>query len=117
MVDGKHNVMFQSIKYLRHLGYNAATKLNNSYEFELTDSDFTCIVVVGADILVAAVGAVIREYGKRNLNVAANLLLYFRWCEKEYGNSIAEQINWAGRNQLLFTPELKEQLQKYMVLL
>jgi hypothetical protein len=109
--------MFQSLEYTRFLGYNKKTKLY-SYEYELTDSDFSCVVVVVAPAGTGmATHAVIQEYTKRNLNVAKNLLLYFRWYEKEDIYSIAKQIEWAERNQPLFTPQLKADLNKYLSLL
>jgi hypothetical protein len=60
---------------------------------------------------------VIQEYTKRNLNVAKNLLLYFQWYEKETGWSIAKQIKWAEKYQPLFTPQVKADLNKYLLLL
>jgi hypothetical protein len=109
--------MFQSIEYIRYLGYNAATK-QYEYEFELIDSDFSCIGVTCAGVVPRpGAGAVIQEYSKRKINVAANLIRYFRFYEKEYGYSIAEQIAWAEKNCPLFTPELKANLQKYLILL
>jgi hypothetical protein len=119
--------MFQSIEYRCYLGYDDATKLY-SYEYELIDSDFSCVVIavgLAAGIVagVEVAGAVIQEYSKRNLNsstscnVAANLIRYFRFYEKEYGYSIAEQIEWAEKRQPLFTPELKTELDKYLILL
>ena len=112
--------MFQSIEYTKHLGYNKKT---SSYEYELTDSDFSCVVVVVVVVVavavavVVAVDAIIKEYTKRNLNVAYNLLLYFRWYEKQYGWSIAKQIEWAEMYQPLFTPQIKADLNKYLLLL
>jgi hypothetical protein len=114
--------MFQSIEYKRHHGYNAAIK-QYECEFELIDSDFSCVAVggagvsVGAEDCAGAVGVVIQEYGKRNLNVATNLIRYFRFYEKEYGYSIAEQIRLAEKYQPLFTPEIKAALDKYLILL
>jgi hypothetical protein len=123
--------MFQSLTYTKYLGYDEKTMLH-SYEYDLTDSDFSCFscvvsgvvfrsaVAVGVGVVfrsVFAVAAVIQEYSKRNLNVAANLLLYFRWSEKQYGYSIADQIEQAEQFQPLFTPQLKADLQKYLLLL
>src|ERR1700722_19061623 len=115
--------MFRSIRN-KYLGYNAATKLY-SYEYELIDSDFGKVVVVGVEIAgstiadggtVAAGSVVIQEYNKRKLNVAANLIRCFKYHEKEYGWSIAEQIAWTEVYQPLFTPKLKADLQKYLTL-
>jgi hypothetical protein len=112
--------MFQSIKYRCYLGYNAATKLHED-ELDLIDSDFSCVVVVvplDGPTAVEGAGAVIQEYSKRNLNVAANLIWCFRFYEKKWGHSIEQQIAWAEDYQpLLFTPALKADLQKYITLL
>ena len=87
-----------------------------SYEYDLTDSDFSCVVIVDTGIALTT-AAVIQEYTKRNLNVAKNLLLYFRWREKNDIHSIADQIVLADKYVSLFTPKLKDQLQKYLPLL
>jgi hypothetical protein len=117
--------MFQSIEYTRFIGYDDATK-QYEYEFELIDSDFSCVVASGVVVVVgarasenarAALGVVLQEYGKRKLNVAANLVRFFRSYEKEWGYSIELQIELAQKYQPLFTPELKAELDKYIVLL
>jgi hypothetical protein len=111
--------MLESIKYKRSLGYNAATKLYE-YEFELIDSDFSWVgTAAGASRFVseAAVGALIQEYSKRKLNVAANLIRFFRFYEKKWSYSIELQIELAQKYQPLFTPELKAELDKYLTLL
>ena|ERR1700722_5055766 len=109
--------MFQSIQFARFLGYNSATK-HNEYKFELVDSDFIC-VVIGAEAagVTAETDAVIQEYSKRKLNVAANLIRCFQFQEKKYGWSIAKQIAWAEQYQPLLTPEIKTDLQKYLTLI
>jgi hypothetical protein len=109
--------MFQSIKYKRYIDYNAATNLSK-YEFELIDSDFGKVVVVDHEVGVSAScpGPVIQEYSKRNLNVAVNLVRCFRFCEKRYGWTIAEQIEWAEKWQPRFTSEIKTSLDKYLTL-
>jgi hypothetical protein len=113
--------MFQSLEYTKELGYDEKANIY-SYEYKLTDSDFGCVrVVLDANVVVfgveVAVGAVIQEYRKRNLNVAYNLLLYFQWYEKNGGWSIAEQIERAEKYQPLFTPKVKTELDKYLLLL
>jgi hypothetical protein len=115
--------MLQSSEYKRFLGYNAATKLYE-HEYDLIDSDFRCVVVAITDPLahaageaVEAPGSVIQEYSKRKLNVAANLVRCFKYQEKIYGWTIAQQIEWAEKWQPLFTPELKAELDKYLTLL
>jgi len=112
--------MFQSIKYKRYLGYNDATK-QYQYEYELIDSDFSCVAVEGGpqqrELTAGAVAVVIQEYSKRKLNVATNLVRCFRFCEKRYGLTIANQIAWAEKYQHQFTPKLKAELAKYLTLL
>src|ERR1700722_401751 len=112
--------MFQSIEYTKYFGYNAVTKLHE-YKYKLVDSDFRCIAVavaVAVGVVVEVeVAAVIQEYSKRKLNVAANLIRCFKYHEKEYGWSITQQIAWAEKYQPLFTPELKADLQKYLALI
>ena len=100
--------MFQSITYIRALGYNATTKLHE-HEYELVDSDFSCVEVARA----GAARVVIQEYSKRKLNVAANLVKYFRFQENRYGWTIAQQIAWL-EDQPLFTPKIKADIQKYL---
>jgi hypothetical protein len=115
--------MFQSIKYIRHHGYNNTTK-QYEYEYELIDSDFgevVGVVVVASRSVAcgpgAGAGAVIQEYGKRNLNVVANLIRCFHFYEKRYDWTIAEQIACAEECQSLFSPEIKADLTKYLILL
>ena len=113
--------MLTNIKCTRYLGYDAATKLY-SYEYELTDSEFGAVLVAGADDGVGAatgagVAAVISEYSKRNLNVAANLVKLLLLCKQRYDWEIATQIKWWQLYQPLFTAELKAELDKYIALL
>ena len=108
--------MFQSITYTKNLGYNTTTNLY-SYEYKLVDSDFSCAVVgVWVAVAVGAVRAIIQEYSKRKLNVAANLIRCFKYHEKKFGYSIANQTAWAEKYEPLFTPEIKANLQKYLTL-
>jgi hypothetical protein len=117
--------MFHSIEYIRSLGYNVATKLYE-YKYKLIDSDFRCVAIVSAVVgegvgngagEVAVEGYLIQEYSKRKLNVAANLIRFFRFHEKKYIWPIALQIAWAEKYQPLFTPELKADLTKYLTLI
>jgi hypothetical protein len=104
--------MFQSIEYIRSLGYDVATD-QYEYEYELIDSDFRCVgVAVGVSAVI-----VIQEYSKRKLNVAANLIRCFKYQEKKFGWPISEQIARAEKYQPAFTPELKADLAKYLTIL
>src|ERR1700722_1019816 len=107
--------MFQSINWPEQDEYLGIL-------YKLTDSDFVAIAFIGHNRYVGngsnencELLAVYQEYSKRKLNVAANLVLYFQWCEKEYGESIASGI--AGLNSLidyLDAPKIKEEIQKYL---
>ena|ERR1700722_7181131 len=109
--------MFQSIEYTNYIGYNATTKFY-SYEYELVDSDFSCVAItLAASFSGTVVGVVIQEYSKRKLNVAANLIKCFQFQEEKFGWPIAKQIAWAEQYQPLFTPKFKTDLQKYLTLL
>ena len=69
---------FQSIEYLGYLGYDPKKDKYGISQFKIIDSDFEEVAVV--DCLWAGIGlwiAVIETYEKRNLNVAANLVLAF----------------------------------------
>jgi hypothetical protein len=109
--------MFQSCKYKIYLGEKDGA---HSWEHELTDSEFGTVFVkvvagkYGSNRLVDTVTLIIQEYGKRNLNVAANLVLAFVWLNKQYPNwSIKEMINDSKKKNPLLTP-YEEDLQKYL---
>jgi hypothetical protein len=122
--------MFQSFEYQKSIGYDTATK-EHRYQYKIIDSDFEeigvgVVAVVG---VVAAVGvavvvvvgvvgvvAVIDTYEKRNLNVAANLMLAILYESKKYGYSVQQFINWNKQYNTKFAKYEKE-LEKYMVLL
>jgi hypothetical protein len=110
--------MFISYKYKQYLGRKDS---KHTWEYELTDSEFgtvsgaaemNCIlypVIMGV--------AIIQEYSKRNLNIAANLVMAFVWFNKLYPNwSIREMIDDNKKYNPLFPPYEKD-LQKYLVLL
>ena len=87
----------------------------------MTDSEFGKLKVIGVSsipgsTLAADAGAVIAEYSRRGLNVAANLMQLVRLYEKHSMN-VLNNIDWWQRYQPLFTPELKAQFYKYLALL
>jgi hypothetical protein len=90
----------------------------HSREYKLTDSEFgTVLGIIGVGLNYCFENAVIQEYSKRNLNVAANLMRAFIWYNKQYHNwSIQRLIDFNKRNNPLFLPYEKD-LQKYLVLL
>jgi hypothetical protein len=94
--------MFQSIKYLRYLGYDDKTNLYST-EYEITDSEFGSVVAVDvrANGSAAETGAVITEYKKRGLDVVSNLSGLFEFNQR-YSWSIKDQINWCKEHQPLF---------------
>jgi hypothetical protein len=110
--------MFISYKYKNYLA-----KKDGKYtlEYEITDSEFRTVLGVVdtegvATYATDAAIAVIREYSKRNLNVAANLAIAFVWCNKKYPVwSIQQMIDYNKYNPLF--KQYKEDLQKYLVLL
>ena len=112
--------MFKSYEYIGHLGYDPKTD-EYRWEFKIIDSDWEGVaVVVGVVVVVAsAVGvgvAVIQEYSKRELPVAANLIRAFQFISFRYGYSIQTIIDW---NKQL-SPQYKqyeEEVNRYLTLL
>jgi hypothetical protein len=95
------------------------------WEYELTDSEFGTVSGIGVSDIYDMEDsgkptyefdmfevAVIQEYSKRNLNVAANLAVAFVWS----GFPIDELIEINKEYNPLFLPYEKD-LQKYLVLL
>ena len=110
--------MFRSYKIIKFLGEKDG---KHSYEYELTDSDFG--TVYGSEIgienwIVTELGvAVIQEYSKRNLNVAANLAVAFVWFNKLHSWYLVEKMIENSKNHNpLFLP-YEEDIQKYLPLL
>jgi hypothetical protein len=109
--------MFQSCEFVKHLGYDQ--KINKyRYEYKIVDDDWVGVVGVGVEVGVGvAVGvAVIQEYSKRNLPVAANLVRAFQWHSKKYGYSTEEIIAWNKQYNPKFK-QYEEDIEKYLVLL
>jgi hypothetical protein len=112
--------MFISFKFGNYLGLKDGKATR---QYKITDSEFGIVSGV-SDIMeiipssyVEIAFAVIQEYSKRNLNVAANLVLAFVWYNKIYpGWSIQNMIDYNKKHNSLFS-QYEEDLQKYMVLL
>jgi hypothetical protein len=110
--------MFQLYTVNKYLG----TKDNKSmWEYELTDSEFgtvSGIVELSYSGSVQMGIAVIQEYSKRNLNVAANLAVAFVWYNNRCSGDVSIQyiIDFHKKNSPLFL-QYEEDLQKYLVLL
>ena len=73
--------MFQFLT-AEYLVYDTKTKLYNG-QYKIVDSDFECSIIERKSVGPSA-NLIINVYKERNLNVAANLALYFKWCSKTY---------------------------------
>ena len=109
--------MFQSYKYIKSLDY----KNKNSFEYEITDSEFGVSSGItdrnSYDFSLEIWFAVIEEYNKRNLNVAANLAVaMIWWCKKYKAWSIENIIYLNNKYNPLFS-QYEKDLQKYLLLL
>ena len=113
--------MFISYTYKKYIGYDKETELH-SYEYELTDSEFgtvsgTVAVAGGGAGVGAGVGAaVINEYEKRNLPVAANLMKVILFIHKKYGWPVNKVIELSKRYNPKF-PKYEKDIEKYLTLL
>jgi hypothetical protein len=110
--------MFISYNYKQYLGKKDG---KHTWGYEITDSEFgTSSGVVNVEktaYVIDMATAVIQDYSKRKLNVAANLAVAFAWLHKQYPNvSIQYIIDWNKVNNHLFLPYEKD-LQKYFLLL
>jgi|ERR1700722_2724926 len=101
--------MFQSLTF----GYGTGA-LYKKEIYILIDSDFTA---TGEATGLPSSTIVIAEYTKRQLNVAANLVLLFRYRAKKFGSieAIENQL-FDLKASRFFTPELKAQVMKYLAL-
>ena len=106
--------MFQSYKYIKPLEYKDGKW---SFEYELVDSEFGTISGVGVGVEVVVGVAVIQEYSKRKLNVAANLVAAFVWYNKLYPWYSIQQIIDINKKYTPLFPPYEEDLQKYLLLL
>jgi hypothetical protein len=99
--------MFISYEYKNYLGEKDGMDI---WEYELIDSEFgTVLGTVAADMFDAEVGAaVIQEYGKRNLNVAKNLVLAFLWEYKAYSWQSIQMIIDNNKKYNPLFPQYKE---------
>jgi hypothetical protein len=101
--------MFQSIRYIRTLP-------SYCYEYVVEDSKFS-VVIEGYATWRSFNKNLIEVYSKRKLNVAANLVQFYQWYDKYYGCSMANQINELEKDREIIGPELKVDIQKYLILL
>jgi hypothetical protein len=116
--------MFLSYNTTKYLGYDSKTKLYR-WEYKLTDTDWegVAVGVEPHDAVGVAVGvgvgvgvAVIQEYSKRNLPVAANLIRAFSYESKRYGYSIQQIVAWNVKYNPLYK-DYEQEVEKYLTLL
>lgn len=113
--------MLVDIRFDHYTGYDHETRHHRQYA--LTDSEFGTVLVDGPSNTgshqAACAGAVILEYSKRGLNVPANLarllVVYYNKYDSKWA-SLPFQIDMWVRDQPLFTPKLKAELDKYLAL-
>ena len=96
---------------------------HNRWKFKIIDSEWEAVAVaVGVALVVGVVAgvevgvAVIQEYSKRELPVAANLIRAFQWYSSKYGFSIQQLIDWNKQ----YNPQYKqyeEEVDRLLVLL
>jgi hypothetical protein len=109
--------MFISYQY-KYLGYKNGER---TWGYEIIDSEFrTSSGVINiekkAAYVIDTATAVIQEYSKRKLNVAANLAIAFVWLHKLYPYySVQDLINYNKKYNPLFQ-QYEEDLNKYLVL-
>ena len=114
--------MFQSIEFQKHLGYDADTK-EHKWQYKIIDSDFEDVgvavaVEVGVGIWVwVGVAAVIEEYEKRNLPVAANLITAILYTHKRHPVYSIQEIIEENRKYNPKFAQYEEDLNKYLCLL
>ena len=80
--------------------------------YEITDDNFI-IKYNGPFTWVDITNKIIEEYEKRNLNVAANLILWFRHYSCDI---IQEQIFWATKHIENYD-KYKDEIEKYLLLI
>lgn len=80
--NSTHDIMFISFRVLEQVG--------NGYKFQLIDTDFTVVFTNPPDCiqLVAC-----REYKKRNLPVAKNIALVYRYLEANAATAFVVNIH------------------------
>ena len=96
--------MFKSYEYIGHPGYDLKTG-EYRREFKIIDSEWEAVGV-----------AVIQEYSKRDLPVAANLIRAFQFENSKYGSSIEQIIKWNLQHNPQYK-QLEEEVDKLLVLL
>ena len=110
--------MFLSYELFGHYGYDPKTN-EHRWKYKIVDSEWEAVAVgvgveVGVEVGVAV--AVIQEYSKRDLPVAANLIRAFQFISTKRGYSIQRIIDWNKQ----FSPQFKqyeEEVDKLLILM
>jgi hypothetical protein len=82
--------------------------------YKIVDSDFIDEYRSPEDEATAASSAVIKVYEKRNLNVAANLVLLFQYQHNAHGAKISHLIKWNKEHTIAYV-KYADEVEKYMV--
>jgi hypothetical protein len=108
--------MFIAYKNIVYLGEKDG---KHTWEYEIADSEFGTVsgTNCGGIYIVGLGVAIIQEYSKRNLNVAANLAVAFVWYNKQYYYwSLQQLIDYNKQYNHLFQ-QYEKDLQKYLILI
>src|SRR5229473_7489152 len=97
--------MFKSITYLRDVDNKKQSIC------KLEDTDFIAEIVIEYGFRLGVEIKMAKEYESRNLNVAANLALYYNWCQKIHGYDLNYIIEC---NTKYFPEQSKEFYGKYL---
>ena len=109
---------FVSYEFLSYDGYDPKT---NEYRwgYKIVDSEWEA-VGVGVAVVDGGAGwvvvAVMQEYSKRDLPVAANLIRAFQFISSKYGYSI-QQIIDANKKRNPQFKQYEQEVEKYLTLL
>jgi hypothetical protein len=83
--------------------------IDDDFEEELTRQPSYTVIIDA--------GFLIKLYQSKNLNVSANLILYFKYISSQYTTiSIQDQIDWNSKYNSLYKP-YAEEIEKYFILL
>jgi hypothetical protein len=89
------------------------------WKFKIIDSEWEAVVVIAPGNrldLTGLIAAIIQEYSKRELPVAANLIRVFQFESTKYGSSIQQIIAWNKQSSSQYK-QLEEEMERYLVLL
>jgi hypothetical protein len=109
--------MFQSIKFIKSLGF-VGSEIEALYK--ITDTNFEEeVVVLSSNGNVSEVIALIQVYEQKNLNVAKNLLLYFRQLEGKHKGILRYPLRERLLDFLTSNPNFKykETVENYLLLI